>query len=52
MKSMPQVESLCPVNYARMYSRLRSTWGERLFRILLRAGNPGTHAVWTTRITQ
>lgn len=33
-------------------SRLRSTWGERLFRILLRAGNPKTHAVWTTRITQ
>lgn len=33
-------------------SRLRSTWGERLFRILLRAGNPQTHAVWTTRITQ
>jgi hypothetical protein len=33
-------------------SRLRSTWGERLFRILLRAENPKTHAVWTTRITQ
>jgi hypothetical protein len=33
-------------------SRLRSTWGERLFRILLRAGNPKKRAVWTTRITQ
>jgi hypothetical protein len=33
-------------------SRLRSTWGDRLFRILLRAENPKTPAVWTTRITQ
>jgi hypothetical protein len=33
-------------------ARLRSTWGERLFRILLRAANPKTQAVWTTRITQ
>ncbi|MGB7758593.1 MAG: heparinase II/III family protein [Bryobacteraceae bacterium] len=32
--------------------RLRSAWGERLFRILLRAENPKMHAVWTTRITQ
>jgi hypothetical protein len=33
-------------------ARLRSTWGERLFRILLRAANPKAQAVWTTRITQ
>jgi hypothetical protein len=33
-------------------SGLRSTWGERLFRILLHAENPKTPAVWTTRITQ
>jgi hypothetical protein len=33
-------------------SRLRSTWGERLFRILLTAVNPKTQAIWTTRITQ
>jgi hypothetical protein len=32
-------------------SRLRSTWGERLFRILLRAGSPAMQAVWSTRIT-
>jgi hypothetical protein len=33
-------------------SRLRGTWGERLFRILLRAENPPARAVWTTRVTQ
>jgi hypothetical protein len=31
--------------------RLRSTWGDRLFRILLCAENPKLRAVWTTRIT-
>ena len=31
--------------------RLRSTWGDRLFRILLRAENPKMSAVWTMRIT-
>jgi hypothetical protein len=33
-------------------ARLRGTWGERLFRILLRAGNPPQRGSWTTRITQ
>ena len=31
--------------------RLRNTWGERLFRILLRAGSTGLRARWSTRIT-
>jgi hypothetical protein len=31
---------------------LRGTWGERLYRILLRADNPPQRAVWTTRIVQ
>jgi len=31
--------------------RLHATWGDRLFRILLRAGNPQMQAVWTARIT-
>ena len=30
--------------------RLRSTWGERLFRILLRARDSGMQGVWATRI--
>jgi hypothetical protein len=33
-------------------ARLRSTWGERLYRILLRAENPAPRARWTTRIAQ
>ncbi len=33
-------------------ARLRSTWGERLYRILLRAVNPAPRARWTTRIVQ
>jgi len=32
--------------------KLRGEWGERLFRILLRAENPPAHAAWTTRIYQ
>ena len=32
--------------------RLRGAWGERVYRILLRADNPPAHAVWTTRIIQ
>ncbi|HOK45502.1 MAG TPA: heparinase II/III family protein [Bryobacteraceae bacterium] len=32
-------------------ARLRSTWGDRLFRILLRAANPGLRGRWNTRIT-
>ena len=30
--------------------KLRSEWGERLFRILLRAENPPPRATWTTRV--
>jgi hypothetical protein len=33
-------------------ANLRSAWGERLYRILLRAENPPARATWTTRITQ
>lgn len=33
-------------------SRLRGAWGERLYRILLRATNPAQRATWTTRFTQ
>jgi hypothetical protein len=33
-------------------ARLRGAWGERLFRILLRTGNPSQRATWTTRIMQ
>ncbi len=33
-------------------SRLRASWGERLFRIQLRAENPPPRAAWTLRITQ
>jgi hypothetical protein len=33
-------------------ARLRSSWGERLYRILLRAANPPPRARWTTRIVQ
>jgi hypothetical protein len=33
-------------------ARLRSAWGERLFRILLRAESPGTSGRWVTRFTQ
>jgi hypothetical protein len=32
--------------------QLRSVWGERLYRILLRAEKPAQRATWTTRITQ
>ncbi len=32
-------------------ARLRGTWGDRLFRILLRAGNTGLRGRWSTRIT-
>jgi hypothetical protein len=33
-------------------ARLRGTWGERLFRILLRAENPSQRATWMTRVVQ
>jgi hypothetical protein len=33
-------------------ARLRSTWGERLYRILLRAANPAPRARFATRIVQ
>ena len=33
-------------------ARLRSTWGDRLYRILLRAANPAPRARWITRIVQ
>lgn len=33
-------------------ARLRSSWGERLFRVILRAENPPSSATWTTRISQ
>jgi hypothetical protein len=33
-------------------ARLRSSWGERLYRILLRAANPAPRARWITRIVQ
>jgi hypothetical protein len=33
-------------------ARLRSTWGERLYRILLRAANPASRARFATRIVQ
>jgi hypothetical protein len=32
-------------------ARLRGTWGERLFRVLLRAGNAGQRGRWSIRIT-
>ena len=32
--------------------RLRSTWGDRLYRILLRAERPPARAKWTVRFTQ
>ncbi len=32
-------------------ARLRASWGDRLFRILLRADNPPVKALWATRIT-
>jgi hypothetical protein len=32
--------------------RLRSTWGERLYRVLLRAERPPARAKWTVRFTQ
>jgi hypothetical protein len=31
-------------------ARLHAAWGDRLYRILLRAENPPQHGVWTTRI--
>ena len=31
--------------------QLRRTWGDRLFRILLRAAAPPTKAAWAMRIT-
>lgn len=31
-------------------ARLRASWGDRLFRILLRADHPPTKAAWATRI--
>ena len=31
--------------------QLRRTWGDRLFRILLRATAPPTKAAWAMRIT-
>jgi hypothetical protein len=33
-------------------AQLRREWGERLFRILLRAENPSSRSIWTTRIHQ
>jgi hypothetical protein len=33
-------------------SRLRGSWGERLYRILLKAENPAASGSWTTRIVQ
>ncbi len=33
-------------------SRLRGSWGERLYRILLKAQNPPAAGSWTTRIVQ
>jgi Heparinase II/III-like protein len=33
-------------------ARLRGAWGERLFRVLLRAENPGARGRWVTRFTQ
>jgi hypothetical protein len=32
-------------------ARLRASWGDRLFRILLRAGHPPAKASWATQIT-
>jgi hypothetical protein len=32
--------------------RLRSSWGERIFRVLLRAENPPRGARWTLRLSQ
>ena len=32
--------------------RLRRSWGERIFRILLKASNPGAQAAWNLRFTQ
>ena len=43
----PKVEEI-PLEDA----RLRGAWGERLFRILLRAENPGRTGRWLTRFTQ
>ena len=33
-------------------SRLRGSWGERVYRILLKAENPAQSGTWTTRIVQ
>jgi hypothetical protein len=33
-------------------ARLHAAWGDRLYRILLRAGNPPQRATWTTRVVQ
>jgi len=33
-------------------SRLRGSWGDRLYRILLKAENPAPTGIWTTRIVQ
>ena len=33
-------------------SRLRGSWGERIYRILLRAERPPAHGSWITRIVQ
>lgn len=30
--------------------RLKSAWGDRLYRILLRAGNPPLEGLWSLRI--
>jgi hypothetical protein len=42
----PKVEEI-PIEDA----RLKSTWGERLYRVLLRAANPPPRAKWTLAIT-
>jgi hypothetical protein len=33
-------------------ARLRSAWGDKLYRILLRAENPPQRAAWTARVTK
>src|SRR5579885_585128 len=33
-------------------ARLRNVWGERIYRVLLRAANPPRQGEWTMRITQ
>ncbi len=33
-------------------SRLRGSWGDRLYRILLKAGNPPLSGSWTTRVVE